>query len=178
MRADMDAAEPKYCQRVIQMAVSKVFGRKLSIAEIAKICGISERAAYKWRAHHKEDIAEVVSFISPLLLETTREIKQVMVDDFRQELEGELGTFLDAIRRASTSGDPKVALAGAQEGLNRIFGKAASTLNVKGDITRRTITSIDPETLRVLSDLTKQSETLYSRAAALALPAAIDVEPS
>lgn len=156
-----------------QVALGTGLESGATVKEAAEAAGISERYAYDLLVKERAEIDEVRQIVKSLVKVNIREIKHVALENVQAELEAQLGTFLDAIRRAATDTDPKTALAGAVEGLNRLLGKPKSTLEVGGTIRRENVALIDAPTLDFLSSIVGRSAPLYDRAKQIAPP--IDV---
>lgn len=175
MLPDQRQNRDTYGQRVIELAVARVFGS--SMKETAKVLGISERGAWKFLAANRDQVDAVAAFITPHLKETKHAIEVVAAADFKSTLEKRLGGVVAAFDKGLASDDKY--LDAADKVAAHVIGKPTSTVNVNGQVNHlHAQVVLPPETVAAMSGVIAMSGSLYGRAQALLPPSQATVDVS
>ena len=118
-------AETGYNERDLKLGIAAGLG--YSKVESAGLIDCSEKTVHNRYAANKGFIEEWAKFTASLVREKRIVAKEIKAADINKELQRLLGSSVQALEDALTSGDPKAALAAAKEVFDRVQGKATQT---------------------------------------------------
>lgn len=174
-RVEKDAA---YYRRLYILGAGLALGS--TVKDSAEAAGISERYAYDILNKEEADINAFRDCVRPLT-RTRREIENIARDKAEAKFEEKLGKAFAALDAALDADDPKTALEAAKETFNRLFGKAAATLNVTGGVKHTHTLQLSPAQAQAFALDAEEDFALTSKANRLLAPpreAVVDVTPS
>lgn len=166
---------PEYTERDVILVTSLVSGH--TVKEAGEAAGIGERRTYEILQRDEHIHKRLRAVIEPLVKVNKREVERIAIENAQKAFEERLGLAMSALDEALS--DPTKGLDAAKEVFNRIFGKAAATLHVKGGVRHEHVAVIPAETLAALNAAVAMSGNLYNGARALSASkqALIDVTP-